>query len=179
MTDLTTRPAAALNAEVNLQRGFRPAGRNPKWPESWCVRLRELWNDPDKSASQIAREIDPGLTRNAVIGKARRLMLPRRREGLPGAGRPSTGFIRVRVTGRRPGRPLGSKTMKRRWVPPPLEDFAIPIDQRKTLIELKPHHCRYPIGRPGSESFFFCGGPISEVSYCASHFARCHNLGGK
>jgi GcrA cell cycle regulator len=190
MTDFTTRPVATLNTEVG-QQSWAPSlrggvttraatggttGRAPyPWPESWCILLCRLWRDETLSASQIAPMIDPCLTRNAVIGKARRLMLPRRREGLPGAGRPRTGVIKVRVLGRRPGRPFGSKTMKRRWVPPPLDDFAIPIDQRKTLLELEPHHCRYPVGHPNCEGFFFCGGPIiAEGSYCASHWARCH-----
>lgn len=51
-----------------------------QWPEEREAALRLMWPDRDYSAADIAREM--GVSRNAVIGKARRLKLVPR--GNPG-----------------------------------------------------------------------------------------------
>lgn len=51
-------------------------------------------------------------------------------------------------------------------------DLAIPVDQRKTLMELGPFHCRWPVGDPTEAGFFFCGGVATDGPYCASHARR-------
>lgn len=47
------------------------------WTEDRVATLRRLWAD-GLSASQIARELGSGVTRNAVIGKLHRLGLSKR-----------------------------------------------------------------------------------------------------
>jgi GcrA cell cycle regulator len=40
-----------------------------------------------------------------------------------------------------------------------------------TLMELKPRHCRWPIGDPRSEDFRFCGAHKERGAYCHDHAA--------
>ena len=47
------------------------------WTDERVEKLRELW-DKGLSASQIAKELGEGVTRNAVIGKAHRMGLASR-----------------------------------------------------------------------------------------------------
>ena len=56
---------------------------------------------------------------------------------------------------------------------PSINDMAIPVEQRKTLLELGPDHCRWPVGSPKESDFFFCGAvPLEGSPYCAGHFRR-------
>jgi hypothetical protein len=46
----------------------------------------------------------------------------------------------------------------------------IPQGQRRTLEQLKTHHCRWPVGDPGAPDFFFCGAKrIEPLAYCEGH----------
>lgn len=52
-------------------------GTNSPWTPDLDARLTTRWNDPDQpSTARIAREL--GVTKNAVIGRAHRLGLPKR-----------------------------------------------------------------------------------------------------
>ena len=55
-------------------------------------------------------------------------------------------------------------------VEPEPELIEIPLEQRKTLLQLNEKTFRWPIGDPGSPDFFFCGGEtVNELPYCAYH----------
>jgi GcrA cell cycle regulator len=55
-------------------------------------------------------------------------------------------------------------------VEPEPELIEIPIEQRKTLLQLNEATCHWPVGDPGSPDFFFCGGQSNEGSpYCNYH----------
>lgn len=51
------------------------------WTDKKEERLRKLWNDTKMTASQIAADLGDGITRNAVISKARHLQLDARKSG--------------------------------------------------------------------------------------------------
>ena len=140
------------------------------WTDERVESLKKLWAD-GLSASQIAAELG-GITRNAVIGKVHRL-------GLSGRAKsPSSGVPRVR-------KPRSSGHMMR--VPrssmrgntalaydyeaePEPELIEIPVEQRKTLLQLTEKTCRWPIGDPGAGEFYFCGGePANDTPYCSHH----------
>ena len=53
-------------------------------------------------------------------------------------------------------------------VPAP-SDLEIPVEQRKTLLQLTEKTCHWPIGDPGSGDFFFCGGEANDSPYCTFH----------
>ena len=55
-------------------------------------------------------------------------------------------------------------------VEPEPELIEIPVEQRKTLLQLTEKTCRWPVGDPGSTEFFFCGGEnANEQPYCTYH----------
>ncbi len=143
------------------------------WSDERVELLKKLWAD-GLSASQIAAELG-GITRNAVIGKVHRL-------GLSGRAKsPSSSAPRPRKTRQshmlRVARPAmrGNTALAYDYDldidpdPQPIENI-IPIGQRRTLLELNEDTCRWPIGDPSTQDFFFCGGtPITNLPYCAYH----------
>ena len=53
---------------------------------------------------------------------------------------------------------------------PSLVENVIPIGQRRTLLELNEQTCRWPIGDPATQEFYFCGGnAVTTLPYCAFH----------
>ncbi len=65
--------------------------------------------------------------------------------------------------------------LKERQSAPMVEDFAIATPQRKTIFELGPHDCRWPVGEPKSDLFFFCGAVTEkDRPYCSSHCRRAY-----
>ncbi len=142
------------------------------WTDERVELLKKLWSD-GLSASQIAAELG-GITRNAVIGKVHRLGLSgRAKSSSAGAARPRkarSGGHMLRVS--RPSiRGNTALAYEHELEPEPeLIDNIIPIGQRRTILELTEQTCRWPIGDPGSEDFFFCGGNTLEgLPYCAYH----------
>ena len=125
------------------------------WTDDKIDKLQRLWGK-GLTASQIAKKIGSGITRNAVIGKAHRLKLP---------SRPS---------------PLKAGPKKAVAVPAPAEAEPKPVVVEKpapekpqnmtTLLELTEQTCKWPIGHPGDSDFYFCGQPSRPgVPYCPDH----------
>ncbi len=148
-----------------------------EWPPERVAELTRLFNE-GVSFAHIASYL--ALTRLAVIGKCNRLGL--RREPLS----------KIKSDGAKAGHlirklrcdPTKNKTFNKLVsgpavnsgeLPPPLEsDLAIPKRQRKQVAALGPRHCRFPIGDPGTPSFFFCGArKLDLLPYCEAHAARC------
>lgn len=134
------------------------------------------WDDPERrkllqdllakglSASKIALEIGDGITRNAVIGAAHRYGYYRREN-------PLRKHLR-HVPQQPPSRPSDDQRMPRFPVekPIPYVEIDVPPDQRKTLVDLEPDDCRWPIGDPQHADFTFCNQKkIIGKSYCAHH----------
>jgi GcrA cell cycle regulator len=139
------------------------------WTEERVELLKKLWAD-GLSASQIAAELG-GITRNAVIGKVHRLGLSGRAKS-PSSSSPrprkarSSGMMRVSRASIRGNTALAYEYE----VEPEPELIEIPLEQRKTLLQLTEKTCRWPIGDPGSTEFFFCGGEnANEQPYCTYH----------
>ena len=135
-----------------------------KWTAENEAILRRLWHE-DWTASQIEAEM-PGTTRNAIIGKARRLKL---------ASRTPTGWGNV-----------GKKTKAARREREPLVIPLRPISLPKAiqpenpnrllgLLELTESTCKFPMGDPRSPSFGFCGKPVkSGMVYCSAHCSEAY-----
>jgi GcrA cell cycle regulator len=127
---------------------------NFAWTKENVDRLKIYWSDGD-TADLIADKL--GCSRNAVIGKVHRLGL-NKSTGVAGAPR-----VRHR-------RVVGEK------VDPVEADGAnVPIERRRTLLDIGPRECHWPFGDPVLEGFFYCGAAVSERSYCAYH---CRIAGG-
>src|ERR1700757_1570452 len=139
------------------------------WTDERVETLKKLWTD-GLSASHIAAALG-GITRNAVIGKVHRLGLSGRAKSpsssVPRARKPrSSGMMRVS----RPSMRGNTALAYEYEMEPEPELIEIPVEQRKTLLELNEKTCRWPVGDPGSREFFFCGGDtVNELPYCSYH----------
>ena len=143
------------------------------WTEDRVGALKKLWLE-GQSASQIAKQLGGGVTRNAVIGKVHRL-------GLSGRATPSQpARAAFRTTRPRPApQPAQAPSAPRRIeavqprpaaaaapaVPAPMPD----LPGTATVMTLGAHMCKWPIGDPSSAEFSFCGRRASEGVYCVEH----------
>jgi GcrA cell cycle regulator len=165
--DLTYKALLARATRMKLPRR-RIRSEYQQWPEGAKERLRVLHADPAQLsgsvlAMRLNEEFGMALTRNAVIGQINRLGLPHR--------------VRRAAVAKVP-RERGPGRIAREAAPVVHEiiDQQIPFEQRKTLLELEPHHCRFPVGDPQDPDFFFCGATkLDDHSYCAAHHKRSRN----
>jgi GcrA cell cycle regulator len=158
------------------------------WTEPRVEMLRTLWGD-GLTASQIAAELGD-CTRSAVIGKICRLGLTgrqlaqraakaRARAGMPRSKPRADAWIPRKIEQTRVRRvvQMGGHFQVLKQIDYQLPDEmpaeAIPLKQRKTLVELANHHCRWPYGHPTEPGFFFCGDPSADLlgnrPYCRIH----------
>jgi len=129
------------------------------WNPEREEKLRELWKK-GHTASQIANLLGD-TTRNAVIGKAHRLNLQAR-----AVAKKSTSKIKTENS-----TPLkeGKLSRKARFRSLLLDKNFEPENPKK-LEELTDETCRWPVGHPYEEKFYFCGRkPIEKFPYCKLH----------
>ena len=151
------------------------------WTPERVATLTRLWNE-GWSASQIAAQLG-GLTRNAVIGKVHRALLPGRakpasncatKSAKRGFNIPADMQIERRRQATRAQHMTHAPKMRKPKAPqpsrPPLTDIAAPVTLGVSLLALTDTSCRWPYGHPGSDGFGFCGHRIFEqLSYCEYH----------
>lgn len=160
------------------------------WTDERVAELKRLL-PTGASAATIAREIG-GISRNAVIGKTLRLGL--KLSNAQGVGsrphvaraprtprlhhfpiRPRAGYAipKVKDTEQRRAEALDLGAN--------LQCEELPVltpEQKaraKTLLDLGPYDCRFPLGHPGKPDFCFCGDTVAEGKpYCVGHWRRSH-----
>lgn len=170
---------------------------NFNWTADAVAELRRLHADRQWSFGDMARmlalQFGGHLTRCSCIGKARRIGLPDRGHSVPHKAGRGKGYspgkaarqkqydaTRWRQTGAEL-RPRMLATERARAAPllKPIVDQDIPLAQRRTLMQLENHHCRWPLwgDQPGlpREKQEFCGHPSADLAnerpYCAPHQA--------
>ena len=131
------------------------------WTSEKVEKLKALWSK-GHTASQIA-EMLGDTTRNAVIGKAHRLNLearaPSKQSSLP-RSRENRQIIK------RSPAPMSRKAKFQSI----LLDKNFEAENPKSLEELTEETCKWPIGHPNEEKFYFCGRkPEGEFPYCKLH----------
>ena len=157
------------------------------WTDERVETLKKMWSE-GQSASQIAKELG-GVTRNAVIGKVHRLGLSNRagssapapeKKAKPApkakATKPSEKVVEVTVTPRKPivpaGQPLPPQPSANEISP---EALATVREVEKTakrisLMDLTERTCKWPIGDPATDDFWFCGLSVQQGKpYCEAH----------
>ncbi len=165
------------------------------WTDERVETLKKMWGE-GQSASQIAKELG-GVTRNAVIGKVHRLGLSNRAgaSSTPAPERktaksdsaspapkpaakpsPQDRVVEVTVTPRKPivpaGQPLPPQPSANEISP---ETLANVREVEKTakrigLMDLTERTCKWPIGDPATEDFWFCGLSVQQGKpYCEAH----------
>ncbi len=137
------------------------------WTDERVEVLKKLWLE-GLSASQIAKQLGGGVTRNAVIGKVHRL-------GLSGRAAPSqpvrTPQLRTpRIRAAAPAPVVSQPAPAAPVVPSPPRYVATETPGSATVLTLGAHMCKWPIGDPALESFTFCGRRTGhEGPYCMEH----------
>ena len=147
---------------------------NNPWDSDLVEQLIKLVRE-GYSGGMIAARL--GVSRNSVIGKVTRLgmKLGNSRNSMQ---RNLAQQLRLKANYRRYKRKAGDRLRP----PPPKVKFTVePLPAahtddvpRKSLIELGPDDCRYPIGDPKESTFGFCAKErVPGSSYCPTHRARC------
>ena len=130
------------------------------WTDEKVDKLKELWTK-GHTASQIAQVLGD-TTRNAVIGKAHRLNLEARAPS-KNSGAPSS---RDNRQVKRSPAPTSRKAKFQSI----LLDKNFEPENPKSLENLTEETCKWPIGHPNEEKFYFCGRkPEGEFPYCKLH----------
>jgi GcrA cell cycle regulator len=150
------------------------------WTNERIELLQKLWLE-GWSASRIAAELGPPITRNAVIGKVYRL-------GLSGHAKAAASNVLASPSHQKaPRRPAHRHANSPQAVgntalafhplvieapaPQTAKDVVVPIFEPVTILELRESMCRWPIGDPAQPEFRFCGAKKlpGQGPYCACH----------
>lgn len=130
------------------------------WTDEKVEKLKELWTK-GHTASQIA-EVLGDTTRNAVIGKAHRLNLEARA--------PSKQSGASTTSQNRPIKRGPAPTSRKAKFQSILLDKNFEPENPKSLEDLTDQTCKWPIGHPNEDKFYFCGRkPEGEFPYCKLH----------
>ncbi len=134
------------------------------WTPEREQKLRDLWKK-GHSASQIASMIGE-TTRNAVIGKAHRLNLETRATSKKSVQKTSFENSEKNIKPEIKNQKLGRKARFKAL----LLDKSFEQENPKNLEELTDETCRWPLGHPYEENFYFCGRkPMEKFPYCKLH----------
>lgn len=157
-----------------------PSGRryrSMEWSAETIGRLRDLWEE-GYSTARIGRQL--GVTKNAVVGKARRLCLSPRpspikytsepRPRKPRAPRserntlPLLACLNSSTPAPEPSKPYVPKIVH------PEARVERPVAAKSVFITSR-HPCCWPLGDPkDKENFRFCSDPsVLGRPYCAKH----------
>ncbi|MDC3308054.1 hypothetical protein OAU78_02300 [Candidatus Pelagibacter sp.] len=141
------------------------------WNEEKVEKLKELWGK-GSTASQIA-EIIGGISRNAVIGKAHRLNLSSKiktRNASSSQNFDNSSEENSSKQGRGRKSKFQSLIIEKDFEP----------ENPKKLEELDESSCKWPIGHPEEQSFYFCGrSSLKDFSYCKLHLLYAYQPKGR
>ena len=141
------------------------------WTDEKVAKLKELWGKGN-TASQIA-EIIGGISRNAVIGKAHRLNLSAKIKTRTATS--NKNFENSLNNGNTKQRKSRGSRFKSLIIE---KDFE--PEKPKQLEELDENSCKWPIGHPDEENFYFCGrSSLKDFSYCKLHLLYAYQPKGK
>ena len=141
------------------------------WDEKKVAKLKELWGKGN-TASQIA-EIIGGISRNAVIGKAHRLNLSAKIKTRAPINNQNLRSNNEEVKS-------SSNKIRRSKFKSLLIEKDFEPENPKQLEELNENLCKWPIGHPNEESFYFCGrSSLKDFSYCKLHLLYAYQPKGK
>jgi GcrA cell cycle regulator len=167
------------------------------WTDERVEVLKKMWGE-GQSASQIAKELG-GVTRNAVIGKVHRLGLSNRTGGATSAKAPAKEKVEkaAQKTTQPVKEPPVTASAEPAKKPVPIRRAIIPAGQplppqpsaneispealasvrevekkakKISLMELTERTCKWPIGDPATDEFWFCGLSVKAGKpYCEAH----------
>ena len=132
------------------------------WTPEREEKLKQLW-EKGYSGSQIAHVLGEGATRNSVLGKAFRLKLQARVVTKKTTSRADTeNDNSLEIKDQKLGKKAKFKAL--------LLDKNFEQENPIKFEELTNETCRWPIGHPYEEKFYFCGRkPMEKFPYCKLH----------
>ncbi len=141
------------------------------WNDEKVAKLKELWGKGN-TASQIA-EIIGGISRNAVIGKAHRL-------NLSAKIKTRTATSNQNFESSMEDKNNKSKRGRRSKFRSLIIEKDFEPENPKQLEDLDENSCKWPIGHPDEETFYFCGrSSLKDFSYCKLHLLYAYQPKGK
>ena len=141
------------------------------WNDEKVNKLKELWGKGN-TASQIAQIIG-GVSRNAVIGKAHRLNLSSKIKTRNVSSSQSFDSTSERSD-------LKERQGKRSKFKSLIIEKDFEPENPKKLEELDESSCKWPIGHPEEQSFYFCGrSSLKDFSYCKLHLLYAYQPKGR
>ncbi len=145
------------------------------WTSDRTDTAKKLWLE-GQSATQIARKLNCGLSRNAVIGKLTRMGLSRHGAAHPDVVRAKKPAPAPRAKPRAPASSLGRPPAEGKLAPElglveAAEQAPADPDQLKTLLEKGHRECSWPIGSAHPQrGQLFCARPTAfRQPYCDVH----------
>ena len=141
------------------------------WNDEKVNKLKELWGKGN-TASQIA-EIIGGISRNAVIGKAHRLNLSAKiKTRAATSSQTFDSYIE--------SKDIKSKKSRKSKFKSLIIEKDFEPENPKQLEELDENSCKWPIGHPDENNFYFCGRTsLKDFSYCKLHLLYAYQPKGK
>ena len=141
------------------------------WNDEKVQKLKELWGK-GSTASQIA-EIIGGISRNAVIGKAHRLNLSSKiKTRNASSSQNFDNSSEENSSKQRKGRKSKFQSL--------IIEKDFEPENPKKLEELDENSCKWPIGHPEEQSFYFCGrSSLKDFSYCKLHLLYAYQPKGR
>jgi GcrA cell cycle regulator len=141
------------------------------WNEEKVKKLKELWGK-GSTASQIA-EIIGGISRNAVIGKAHRLNLSSKIKTRNASSSQSfDNSLEENSSKQKKGRKSKFQSL--------IIEKDFEPENPKKLEELDESSCKWPVGHPEEQSFYFCGrSSLKDFSYCKLHLLYAYQPKGR
>ena len=141
------------------------------WNEEKVAKLKELWGKGN-TASQIA-EIIGGLSRNAIIGKAHRLNLSSKIKA-------RCSNLGQNYQNRTDENNSNQKKQRRSKFKSLIIEKDFEPENPKKLEDLDESSCKWPIGHPEEEAFYFCGrSSLKDFSYCKLHLLYAYQPKGR
>ena len=147
------------------------------WTDARIEQLRQGW-DKGLTATEIAKDLGEGISRNAVIGKAHRLGLQSRPSPVKGGGEATIAAVIADSVASPAGPAVAAAPAPRPAVAAPSRKVRPTVPAKPahtTLLDLSEKVCKWPIGHPGDSDFHFCGKPSNAgFPYCNDHCLQAY-----
>ena len=150
---------------------------NSPWTKERSKIAARMWQGGN-SATDIAKYIGNGISKNAVIGKMHRMGIERGKDTPPETLEKLAEAEIKKLEAHKNS--AGNRARRRPQLCKPLAANERPIQTRTTPEAAAPQRrrspgetpfktCQWPFGDPKLPGFHFCGAPVFYKSYCKAH----------